>query len=461
MRSLLNLFAILFCAVFVPLTAATPPKVLLEIKSNAAIIAVDYSPDGKRIVTGGQTNEVAIWDAQTGKPIMVLKGHTDNVVAVKYSPNSRYIVSGGVDNKMILWDAITGEIIYKHAVHRDYVRHVAFSPDSKYMASASWDGTANVWTVLSGEIVTSITAHLDNVTSVDFSADGSELLTSSGDKTIRVWDTKTWQQKYLLQGHTDEVWDARFSPNGKYICSGAWDNTARVWSTAQRKEIFTFKAHTSDVWTTVFSPDNQLMVSGGGDRKVKVWDMATGEMVCDLAGDLFTAEVENVVFSPDGKSIAAVSRDGYCRVFATPMVAERRAAFLDNKMSAWSKKGAFEKTEDFQRRIEKKAKQESQFSEDFDRQCTDYFTQNVNWQKLELGEYDADREEYRFNSPHLGKLRVRVQPKEAPAFAENFGQVQFISPKFKMTKEAVELDHAELHIPRGTDTKAYLLVTNR
>ncbi|NJN33520.1 MAG: WD40 repeat domain-containing protein [Saprospiraceae bacterium] len=452
---------ILSAAVLILQTARADfnPKPVVEFKANAALITLDYSPDGKKIVVGGQTNEVSIYDIAENKTVLTLKGHTDNVVAVKYSPNGRYIASGGVDNKLILWDAITGDIIYKHAAHRDYVRDVAFSPDSKLLASASWDGTANVWNTLTGEVLTTITAHLDNVTTVAFSPDGSELLTGSGDKTIRAWDTKTWQQKFILNGHTDEVWDARYAPNGKFVAGGAWDNKARVWDLKDRREIFTFPAHTSDVWSVAFSPSNQLLATGGGDRKVKIWDLAMGDMVADLSGDIFTAEVESVSFSPDGKHVAAVSRDGFLRIFETPSVQDRKSAFMTKRMTEWNVKGNYEKSEDYQQRLEKKTRQESIFAEEFDKKATDFFNQTSDWQKLQLKEYDADKEIYKVYSPVLGLLGVRVSPKEAEIFKENFSQIQFKSSRFIIGTKAIELEKVEINLPSGNDTKAFLMTS--
>ena len=97
-----------------------------EIQTQAALLGVDYSPDGKRIVTCGLGRDVVVYDVESGKPLLILKGHTDDVVAVKYSPNGRYIASGGVDKALILWDALTGELLRKNTDHTDYVRDVAF-----------------------------------------------------------------------------------------------------------------------------------------------------------------------------------------------------------------------------------------------------------------------------------------------------------------------------------------------
>lgn len=184
-----------------------------EIITSAALLGVNYSPDGQRVVTCGLGRDIVVWNVESDKPVLTLKGHTDDVVAVKFSPNGRYIASGGVDKALILWDAITGEILRKNTDHLDYVRDVAFSPNSKMLTSAGWDGQALVFDTFNGQRLATLGAALkpagptligaaydkaktakgrtSNMTSVAFSPDGSELLTANGDHSLRGFDTKT------------------------------------------------------------------------------------------------------------------------------------------------------------------------------------------------------------------------------------------------------------------------------
>ena len=69
----------------------------LTLKGRASeVYSVSFSPDGKRIVTGGGgSGTVKVWDAQTGQETLTLMGHSGRVTSVSFSPDGKRIVSGG------------------------------------------------------------------------------------------------------------------------------------------------------------------------------------------------------------------------------------------------------------------------------------------------------------------------------------------------------------------------------
>ncbi|WP_223651613.1 WD40 repeat domain-containing protein [Hymenobacter psoromatis] len=453
---------------------------LIDIDTKSPLLGVDYSPDGKRIVACGLGHSVVVYELATHQPVLTLKGHTDDVVAVKYSPNGRYIASGGVDHALILWDALTGELIRKNTEHTDYVRDVAFSPDSKLLATAGWDGQSLVFDTFSGQRVaalkepkltdaavnvaynpTKTTQGRSNaITSVAFNPAGTELLTASGDHTLRVWNTATWDQKNVLNGHADEVWDGRYSPNGRYVVSGAWDNTARVWELRTQQCTQVLAAHVSDVWATTFSPDGQLIATGGGDRKVKIWDAVTGLLVADLSGELHTAEIENLAFSPNGHSLVSVSRDGHLKVWRIPGVADRVGAYARYNYEKWARKGEFEKTVDFEARTSHKMERVQAFQQQGLAQMLTAYATTGSWQDFALKDYNADNESFAVVSSAFPTTtyRVKVTPKEAEQFRVNFGRATYGTPVFEVTDSAIALGNVSVSVAQGTASRQYVIL---
>ena len=65
-----------------------------------------FSPDGKRIVSGGYRDFcVRLWDAQTGKQLRTYEGHGGRVMAVAFFPDGQRIASAGADKTVRIWRA--------------------------------------------------------------------------------------------------------------------------------------------------------------------------------------------------------------------------------------------------------------------------------------------------------------------------------------------------------------------
>src|SRR5262245_7446317 len=59
-----------------------------------AVNGVAFSPDGQRIVTGGEDNTAKVWEAASGKELLTLRGHSNFISSVAFSPDGQRIVTG-------------------------------------------------------------------------------------------------------------------------------------------------------------------------------------------------------------------------------------------------------------------------------------------------------------------------------------------------------------------------------
>jgi WD40 repeat protein len=57
-----------------------------------------WSLDDTDIAWVGGDNTVQVWQAATGRQIIVYKGHSATVVSVAWSPDGKEIASGNADN---------------------------------------------------------------------------------------------------------------------------------------------------------------------------------------------------------------------------------------------------------------------------------------------------------------------------------------------------------------------------
>ncbi len=290
-----------------------PRKDLILTGHTAQVYSVAFSPDGKRIVSGGSDKTIKLWDAQTGSEIRTLQGHAAQVYSVAFSPDGKQIVSGSSDKTIKLWNAQTGSEIRTLQGHTDWVLSVAFHPDGKRIASGSWDNTVKVWNADSGGEPVTLKGHTSAVSSVAFRADGKQIVSGSWDNLVKVWNADTGSEILTFKGHTSGVSSVAFRADGKQIVSGSWDNTVKVWNAAGGKEFRTLLGHTGWVLSVAFSPDGQRIASGSLDNTVKVWETDQGREVLTLKGH--TGWVRSVAFRPDGKQIVSGSEDKIIKVW--------------------------------------------------------------------------------------------------------------------------------------------------
>ncbi len=127
-------------------------KVVNDWTYDRPLLATRISPTGLIAVTSSEDYQLQRWDLATGGRI-VFKGHESWVHALQFSPDGNELVSGGCEGTLAWWSILDAEPKPKRTVaaHQGWIRAMDRSPDGKLIASVGNDAMVRVWAMDSGK----------------------------------------------------------------------------------------------------------------------------------------------------------------------------------------------------------------------------------------------------------------------------------------------------------------------
>jgi WD40 repeat protein len=362
-------------------------RLLHKFRSGQELAA---TPDGKHLAhtRGGSYDVVALWDVKRGRPVRELGGHQGPVTALAWSPDGKRVVSGGEDNVVRVWDPAAGKELLKlpqfwdpEGAYNVGIWDLALLPNSRTAAVIANDHQVRLWDLAAGRELRALTQPKTRCSSVRASPDGKYLAAQAhaGDR-IRLWEAASWKERPALQAAAalDEkgaradrftfladgrslaalvyppwrkgdpespptrylvVWDVPSGrvvsrvlckhPKGVYALTASADGRLLALSGYDGeppKTMYVLLVETatgrergrlpcSVAYHAAFAPDGWTLASGGGNtwsRKpehtaVTLWDLATLTKLDELQGHRWSAD--RLAFSPDGTRLASGSAD--------------------------------------------------------------------------------------------------------------------------------------------------------
>ena len=291
------------------------PVETIPLKGNtAAVGALVFHPDGKRVISTGVDKSIRVWDLESENEIQTFTGHTDWVGSLTFYPDLNRFATAGADGTIRFWDLdsssnerqlpsitgivglliihpdgkrffeggddkivrirdlITGDMLQEFKGHEYGVTSGALSPDGAVLATADTSGNIRIWEADTGAELLVLKEHYSSVNSIAFSTDGSRLCSASGEGSVKVWDVKSGKLEATFYGSGEPVHRALFSPDGKNVIFSGDDKIIRICDLASESEIINLVGHTSPVWNIVLSPDGRKIVSGDLKGKIYIWD---------------------------------------------------------------------------------------------------------------------------------------------------------------------------------------------
>jgi RNA polymerase sigma factor (sigma-70 family) len=288
---------------------------------------VVYSPDGRLVVTDSEQNDLQAWDARDGRKLRRIDAGMEHVRDFAFSPDGTLIgvLGCGLVPDRLRWnahltfiDVATGRLVRRSEWDlRESEQCLAFAPDGRTVATETDGGTLRLWDVATAKLLhQERLGGRQNLASIAFSPDAaSHLLAIASGRVIRLWDAAHLRDARTIpvEGEHPPTGLA-FSPNGTTLAAGI--NTAgaevRLWRVSEGTLLRRFKSQKStSVVQVVFSPDGKLLAAAGHRGPLVFFDAGSGKELdsagkeADLVGAAWSGDAP-MAFSPDGRTLAAI-----------------------------------------------------------------------------------------------------------------------------------------------------------
>lgn len=312
-----------------------------------AVRYIQFSPDGKKIITASNDRTAKIWDASTGKLLADLGGHTFNIRDAQFSPafvlnekSGQQIITTSDNGSVNLWNAATGQLLKTFKGNIGEVFSAQYSRDGKKIITGSRLGTVYVFEIETGKAIplsASSTVYVDPTSDEpenermtgmippEFSPDGKKALSAIHSTNVILYDAENGNTLFRLNASGwRRLSFARFSNDGKKIITG-WipehpkekDSTVTVWDAETGKSLYKIKQWAADIFKVAFSTDSKKIFTFSNEtgRKFSVWDAENGKHLDSINtrnSYTYIAQLSN-----DDKKILLADIDNTIKVFNT------------------------------------------------------------------------------------------------------------------------------------------------
>ncbi|WMN07017.1 WD40 repeat domain-containing protein [Marivirga arenosa] len=162
--------------------------------SDKSIRTIAVHPNQKEVALGLSDNTIKVLSSTDWRLKKEIKAHDNSVFTIQYSRDGKLLLSAGRDAHLKIWDAQSDYILVESIVAHMYaINNISFRSDGKYFSTCSMDKSIKIWDAQSFKLLKVIdkARHAGHATSVNklyWTDYNDQLVSVSDDHTISIWD---------------------------------------------------------------------------------------------------------------------------------------------------------------------------------------------------------------------------------------------------------------------------------
>jgi len=290
----------------------------IKAHSKGGLWHIDVSSNGKYVVSQA-SNEMKLWDAESGKMLKMIEGQAEGAAPVAISPDGKLMAHISGFREVELYSVPDGKLQHKFSHDNiSWARQMMFTPDGSRLILAAGKHLF-VWDVARKTLLKTWEGDEKEIESMTLTSDAGQLVTGSETGKIAFWDLKTFKLLKSFEAGTSKVLAMALNSDDSQLATTAFDQPLQVRDLKSDMVVTTRKVNNSRIDCVLFLPGTNLLALPAGasheqfsDRSFQwaIWivDAATGKNVKSFKGH--TDSPMSLRYSAARKQLISGGQDG-------------------------------------------------------------------------------------------------------------------------------------------------------